>query len=87
MTNLLLMFVVALLVGQAFHRRLPEKPASYEHRFQPISGNPDVALDTKKGNLCATIPPPQPPDEPPLKKTLVLVDGQRQLLPVCSESE
>ncbi len=84
MTNLLLLAVVALLAWQLFHK---EKPASSEYRFNPFGGNPEVALDTKTGNLGATRPPPQPSEELPLKRSLVLVDGQRQLLPVCSRLE
>jgi len=92
MTNLLLLAILALLGWLIFQTQRDasgdtRKAASSKNRFQPFSGNPDIALDTKTGNLCATIPAPQPSEERPLKKKLVLVDGQRQLLPVCSQLE
>lgn len=50
MTNLLLMAVVALLAWQVF--RAP-KPAG---RFQPFREGARLALDTKTGKLCSTLP-------------------------------
>ena len=86
--NLLLLADVALLAWHLFHAEKPaSKPASSEYRFKPYDGNPEVALDKKTGNLCATIPPPQPTGELVLKKSLVMVGGQRQLLPICSQLE
>jgi hypothetical protein len=30
-----------------------------EERFQPIKDHPELALDTKTGQVCYTLPPPQ----------------------------
>jgi hypothetical protein len=57
MTNLLLMVVVALLAWHVFHA---PKPVG---RFQPFREGARLALDTKTGKLCSTLPPRPLTDE------------------------
>jgi hypothetical protein len=84
MTNLLLLAVVALLAWQLFHTQ------KQVGRFQPFREGARLALDTKTGKLCSTLPPRPLTDEeitslekgPPTSK-----EPQKIEIPSCADLE